>query len=325
MKKSNMLIAALAGLLFTTLAGCTSDSNPGEEAADAPVKVAVLNGPTGIGGIKLMDQPGQYEVAVYQSPDEITGKIITGEVDAAAVPSNLAAALYNKTDGQIVNLGPIALGMLYIVQNTGGENGTVSSIEDLAGKTVLVAAKGSTTEYLLAKLLAFYGLELGVDTFAEWFSNHSEVNAALLSEKGALAMIPEPFVSIAESKSSNVINVLDLNYEWNLATGMDLPMSSLIVQKSFAEGRPKDVEFLLSDYKASIEFVNTSKGAADLVAEKGFIPELDIAEKAIPGCNLVMFDDRQEGFAILKAFYEILFEADPKSIGGSLPDEDFYH
>jgi NitT/TauT family transport system substrate-binding protein len=102
-------------------------------------------------------------------------------------------------------------------------------------------------------------------------------------------------------------------------------MSALVAQKSIAENRKADIDAMLSDYKASIDFVNSSPDAAALISEKGFIPDMAVAERAIPGCNLVMFEDRQEGAALLKAFYEILFDAAPGSIGGNLPDEDFYY
>jgi NitT/TauT family transport system substrate-binding protein len=138
-------------------------------------------------------------------------------------------------------------------------------------------------------------------------------------------MLPEPFVSIAESRSENIRTVLDLNREWARATGSDLAMSALIAQRSFVNERKADVEALLLDYKESVDFVNGSPEAANLVAEKGFIPDAEIAGKAIPGCNLVLPAEKADRVSLLKAFYEILFEMEPKSIGGALPDEDFYY
>ena len=284
----------------------------------------MLNGPTGIGAAKLMDNPA-YEISVYQSPDEITGKIITGETDAAAVPANLAAALYNRTEGQIVTLGPIALGVLYIVQNVDDESEVISSISDLNGQTILAGGRGSTAEHILDKLLRSAGLVIDSDITIEWFSNHSDVNAALIARPGSIAMIPEPFVSVAKSRSENVKVVLDLNEEWRLAAGSELTMSVLIAQKDFVQNKNEMAEALLLDYKESIDFVNNSPDAAALISEKGFIPDAEIAKQAIPGCNLVFFENRQEGASLLKAFYEILFEIEPRSIGGSLPDENFYY
>ena len=342
MKKKNILIAiALILVLAVTVSACAPNSAPnvpsetesneayenGAELTEqhiAPINLAVLNGPTGIGAVKLMDNP-MYNVSVYQSPAEMIGRIVTGEVDVATVPANLAATLYNRTEGQIVALGPIALGVLFIVQNVNDESMVISTIDDLAGRTILAGGRGSTTEHILKKLLQEAGLDIETDVNMEWFLNHSEVNGMLVTRPGAIAMIPEPFVSIAKSNNENVRMVLDLNETWREATGGELTMSVLIAQASFVQSKPLALEMLLADFRDSIYFVNNSPEAPQLIAEKGFIPDVDIARKAIPGCNLVFFEDRQLGARFLRAFLEILYEIDSESIGGNLPNETFYY
>jgi NitT/TauT family transport system substrate-binding protein len=344
LKKSKLTIIALMIIVAVALVGCTGESpvsetengptevengsteteNGSAEENITPVNVAVLNGPTGIGLITLMDSPA-YDVSVYQSPAEIIGRIVTGEVDVAAVPANLAATLYNRTEGEVVSLGPIALGVLYIVQNVDDESDVITSIDDLAGKTILAGGRGSTTEHILNKLLQSAGLDIETDVNMEWFLNHSEVNATLVTRPGAIAKIPEPFVSIAQNHSENVRMVLDLNDAWRDATGGELTMSVLVAQRTFIEERPQMLETLLLDVQNSIDFVNNSPDAPALIYERGFIPDIEIAERAIPGCNLVFFEDRQQGSLLLRAFLEILYEIDAESIGGNLPDEDFFN
>jgi NitT/TauT family transport system substrate-binding protein len=340
LKKTNktiLITIILTLVLAIAFAGCTpntaqTDAGQNEalenltdaEAAISPINVAVLNGPTGIGAVKLMDNP-RYNVSVYQSPAEMIGRIVTGEVEVAAVPANLAATLYNRTEGQIVALGPIALGVLFIAQNVDDENAVISSISDLEGQTILAGGRGSTTEHILSKLLQSAGLDIESDVNMEWFLNHSEVNAMLVTRPGAIAMIPEPFVSIAKSNNEDVRMVLDLNEAWRSATDGELTMSVLIAQASFVQENPDLHKMLLSDFESSIYFVNNSQDAPQLIAEWGFIPDVDIARKAIPGCNLVFFEDRQIGAAFLRAFLEILYEIDAESIGGSLPNDTFYY
>jgi len=331
-KKFKVAAIIMVVVLFVSFAGCSGNGGNNVESADrpdwgVPVRVAVLNGPTGIGAALLFteEMAGYYDVSIYQSPDEIIGKVITGEVDVAAVPANLASILYNRTEGEVVNLGPIALGVLYIVQHIDDESEVISSISDLQGQTILAGGKGSTIEHILDKLLRSSGLVLDSDVEVEWFPSPSDVPASLLSRPGAVAMIPEPFVSIVKSRSENIRAVLDLNEEWRLATGSELTMSVLIAQRSFVQDRNDNVAALLLDFERSIYFVNNSPDAPALIAEKGFIPDAEIAAKAIPGCNLVFFQDRREGAALLRAFYEILYEIEPRSIGGSLPDENFYY
>ena len=322
-KLTAVTIIAMIMILTIALVGCAEEI-PAEPEDEAPINVAVLNGPTGIGAIQLMDKP-LYNVSVYQSPAEMIGRIVTGEVDVAMVPANLAATLYNRTEGDVVALGPVALGVLFIVQNVDDESEVISSISDLEGRTILAGGRGSTTEHILHKLLYSAGLDIETDVDMEWFLNHSEVNATLVTRPGAIAMIPEPFVSIAQSRSDDVRMVLDLNEAWRSATGSELTMSVLIAQRSFVEERQAALETLLSDVKNSIYFVNNSPDAPALISERGFIPDIEIARKAIPGCNLVFFEDRREGANLLRAFLEILYDIDAESIGGQLPDEDFYY
>ena len=307
-----------------TLENGSAEDSAGTVTLTTPINVAVLNGPTGIGAVKLMGNPN-YNVSVYQSPAEMIGRIVTGEVEIAAVPANLAATLYNRTDGQVVALGPIALGVLFIVQNVDDESELITSIDDLRGRTILAGGRGSTTEHILTKILQSNGLDIDTDVNMEWFLNHSEVNATLVTRPGAIAMIPEPFVSIAKSNNEDVRMVLDLNEAWRAATGGELTMSVLLAQNSFVQENPEALAMLLSDIQNSIYFVNNSPDAPYLIAERGFIPDVNIARKAIPGCNLVFFEDRQRGVSLLRAFLEILYEIDAESIGGNLPNETFYY
>lgn len=315
-----MLIILLSLLCFS---GCTIKGS-NKETGGAPVRIATINGPTGIGMVEMMTQPSKYEITVYQNPDELIGKVITGEVDAASLPANVGAVLYNKTEGQILAVSPVTLGVLYIVQNVNDSAGCITSVSDLRGKTILASGKGSSPEYILDHLLKTAGIDPQKDVSIKWLTSHTEVNAALLTEQDAIAMLPEPFVSIAAGKSPQISVALDLNQAWSEATGNPLAMSVFIVQKSFAEQRGEDLALLIGDYQKSVAFVNENPNAPDLVAEKGLLADAALARQAIPKCRIVFYTDRNEGASLLKAYYETLFAIDPKSVGGQPPNEDFY-
>ena len=322
---SLLLILVLA---FTLMTGCTSDEGQDSEVpqtVSAVVNVAALNGPTGMGMVKLMDMTDKYAITTYQAPTDIAPKLISGEVDVAALPSNMAAVLYNKTEGQIVAVSPIALGVLYIL----GNNADVSEPKDLAGKTIYASGQGGTPEYVLQKVLENAGLAIDKDVKVQWLANHVDVNQKLLSEEGAIAMIPEPFVSTAlAAGNENVSQIFDLNELWTEATGQALPMGVLVARKAFIEEREDDLKVLLNDYADSVEFVNGSvDDAAKLIVEKGFLGKDEIAKTAIPKCRIVLYagDDAKEGAEILKTFNETLFDMEPASVGGKLPNEDLYY
>ena len=314
------LILAMALTMFTA---CSSEEVP--STVSQTVNIAALNGPTGMAMVDLMDMEDKYAITTYQAPTDITAKIINGEVDVAAVPSNLAAVLYNKTEGDIVAVSPIALGMLQIL----GNNADVQEVSDLAGQTIIASGQGGPPEYVLQTVLQANGLTIYEDVNVQWVANHSEVNTQLLSQEGTIAMIPEPFVSTALAQGQEgVTKLFDLNELWEEATGQQLPMGVLVATRSFAEDRSDDLKVLLSDLQASVDYVNDSPAeAAKAIVEHGFIGDEAIAEAAIPNCHIVLYtgDNAAEGIEMLKTFNQTLYDMDPASVGGALPDENLYY
>lgn len=329
-KQSSVLLALLLVvlLMMTALTGCgqtAADDTDIPDTVSAVVNVAALNGPTGMGMVKLMDMSDKYAVTTYQAPTDITGKLISGEVDVAALPSNMAAVLYNKTEGQVVAVSPIALGVLYML----GNDTDVAEVKDLAGKTIYASGQGGTPEYVLQRVLEEAGLTAGEDVTLSWLASHADVNQKLLSEPGAIAMVPEPFVSTAlAAGNENVAQLFDMNELWTEATGQALPMGVLVARKAFVDERGDDLAVLLNDYQGSVDFVNgDADEAAKLIVEKGFIGKEEIAKTAIPKCQIVLFagENAEEGADILRTFNEIMFEMAPASVGGALPNEDLYY
>ena len=307
------------------LAGCGGGDSDVPETVRDIVTVAALNGPTGTGMVPLMDMTDTYAVETYQSPTDVTAKLIKGEVDVAALPSNMAAVLYNKTEGQVVAVSPIALGVLHIL----GNNVEIAEPSQLKGQTIVASGQGGTPEYVLQKVVEAAGLKLYEDVQVEWLANHAEVNAKLLSQEGTIAMIPEPFVSTALAAGKDgVAEVFDMNTLWKDATGQELPMGVLVATKAFVEEKGDDLKVLLNDLQSSVDFVNGSPAeAAQLIVEKGFIGKAEIAEAAIPNCHIVLYagDKASEGAEILKTFNQTLFEINPQAVGGKLPADDLYY
>lgn len=327
-KLSNKRILAILlslALILTFAAACGKSVNTPADTVSEIVNIATLNGPTGMGMVKMMDMTDKYAISTYQSPTDIAPKLISGEVDVAALPSNMAAVLYNKTQGQIVAVSPVVLGVLYIL----GNDVDLQNVSDLKGKTIYASGQGGTPEYVLQKVLETAGLDAEKDVTVKWLANHADVNQKLLSEEGSIAMIPEPFVSTALATGGETVKQLfDLNEEWKNATGQELPMGVLVASKEFVTEKQADLEVLLSDYADSVDFVNgDAKEAAALIVEKGFIGKEAIAESAIEKCKIVLFagNNAAEGMDILKTFNETLYEMAPASVGGELPDEEMYY
>ena len=321
-------------------ADVTPEPTP-EHTADVqdtvPVRFAVLAGPTGVGAAKLLadNEAGEsrntYELTVATDNSEIAAKLTNGEMDIACMASNVAANLYNKTNGGIQALCLSTLGVLYVLES--GEEGfkpTVSSLADLYGETIYATGQGANPEYVLDYLLSVNELNPETDVEIVW-KTAQEVQAALLTGEAKYAMLPVPAATAAlvqakKSETRDVYSVLDLTEEWeNVAEESVLTMTTVVVRTAFVQEHPDVVAAFLEEYGASIAYVNENvDDAAKLVVQFGIVPAEPIAKLAIPDCNLVFITGEQMRTQI-QGYYQVLFQADPASIGGGIPDDAFYY
>ena len=338
MKKS--LAACLALVMCLSLAACggKEDETPAEEPVN--VRVAALKGPTAMGMVKMMKDSDEkmaqitdsseaydgesgnlYNFTLAASADEVTPGLMQGELDIACVPANLASVLYNRTEGGIVTLAVNTLGVLYIVEN----GNSVQSMADLAGKTIVASGKGSTPEYALRYLLSENGIDPDTGVTIDWKSEHSECVAALASGSATIAMLPQPFVTVAQTQLPDLRVALDLTEEWDaLDNGSALLTGVVVARADFVEEHPAAVEQFLTSYAESVEWVNDNTAdAAQLIGDYGIV-DAAVAEKALPYCNIVCITGT-EMMDKLSGYLSVLWEQDEASVGGAMPNDDFYY
>lgn len=305
-----------------------SEETPAEDVA--AIRVAALQGPTAIGMLSLMEKndaqetANEYEFSLVASPEEMTSKILSGEVDIAAVPTNLAPVLYKKTEGSIQMAALNTMGVLYVVEK-GGE--TISSVADLAGKTILSSGQGSVPEYAFNAILSQNGIDPATDVNIVYKTEHSEVAAALASGEATVAVLPQPFVSTVLSKQSDVRVALDLTEEWDkVYPESGLTMGCVVVQSDFAQQHTDALNAFLDEYRVSAEAAADPANLdhiAQLCADKELFTK-EVALQAIPECNIV-FKEGDEMKQIASGFFQVLYDANPQSVGGSLPDDGLYY
>ena len=299
---------------------------PETEPQRADFRVAALKGPTAMGLVKAMDQADQgelpYTFTLAGAADEVTPLLIKGELDMACVPANLASVLYNKTEGQIVTLAITTLGVIYIVEK--GE--TLTSLADLAGKSMVGAGKGSTPEFGLRYLLSENGIDPDTGLTIDWKSEHSECVAALASGASTIALLPQPFVTVAQTKIEGLRVALDLTEEWDaLDNGSGMVTGVIVARKDVVEANPEGVAAFLADYAESVEWVNSNNAdAAQLISAYGIVEAAPIAEKALPHCNIVCITGA-EMKETLSGYLDALSAQAPQAVGGKVPGEEFYY
>ena len=308
-------------ILFSILSIFSLCAQPvAEETEAVTLNIAALKGPTAMGMVEMMETSGDsYTFTLEGSPDAITPRIAKGEIDIAAVPANLAAVLYNNTKGVKV-IAVNTLGVLYLVGNGEME---INRREDLLGKTIYSAGKGSTPQYALESILSALNLEEGKDVFVEWKSEHAECVAALLSDTESIAMLPQPFATSALMQNKSLSIVLDLNELWESINGSPLITGCLIARSEVLEKYKEAVESFLSLYSSSVNWVNSNNAEASLLIEKYGIIKAAVAAKALPYCNIVCMRGEEMKKA-LNIYYNSLYSLNPKSVGGSIPSEEIY-
>ena len=330
MKKITVLLISLL-LVLPLVVGCSTTEDPLEvpkvetqEPKTAEVtKVIALKGPTGMGMAKLIsDNDEKYSFELTNMPDAVSSALLSNTVDIAALPTNLASVLYNKTEGKVKVIALNTLGVLHIVNS----DGTISDISDLKGKTIGATGQASTPEYILRYILKENGIDPDNDVTINFYTDHAELATQMISGNITIGMLPEPQVSTVLMKNENCKAVIDLTKEWEkISPESALVQGCIVVREEFLKEYPDSVKNFLEEYKASVEFANTSEEAPKTVADLGIVGSEAIAKKAIPNANICYIDSSNNMKEKLSGFLKVLFDANAKSVGGALPDDNFYY
>ena len=337
MKKVRAIVSLLLALtlaLSLTACGGQANSEPEqpetqEELTAAEINLYVLSGPTGIGAMNLWaasdagETKNTYHITMPGANDEVVAALSKGDADIAAVATNLAATLYNKTDGGVTVLAVNTLGVLSLLSN-GQEAATVS---ELKGKTIYAPGQGANPEYILRYVLSGNGLDPDKDVTLRFVGEGSELLTVWQSDPEAVILAPQPVATSILMQNENAKTLFDMTEEWDKIAGGDstLMMGYVIVRNEFLQANPGAVELFLQEYAASIEKAQSDvEGTAALCQQYGLIPKAALAQKAIPSCGLT-FVTGAEMKTGLSGYLQVMLDANPKSVGGALPGDGFYY
>lgn len=340
MKKSRNLLLLLSILVLSFLfAACSSsqdankdtekkdNSKKEEEVKKIDINIAAMKGPTAIGMVNLFDSTdsktssNNYKYQIFGTPDEVSTGLMSGSLDIAAVPANLASVLYNKSEGKIVVAAINTTSVLYIVE-TGD---SIKSVADLKGKTIYSSGQGTTPEYTLRHLLLENDIDPDKDVEIVFKSEATEVASILKTTKNAVAMLPEPFVTIAKTSNENLKVALNVGEEWEkLNKDSSVVTGVIVMRKDFIEKNDSAVKAFLKEYEASTTMANKEIDKTAALLEKYDIFKAAIAKTAIPNCNVVYIDgDLMK--SKLSSYLKVLFDQNPKAVGGKIPEDNFYY
>lgn len=334
--KRVLAFALILVLIVGVFAGCGkgkgNEVNNGKVSEDGKkggnVRITAIAGPTGVGMVNLMQNSADkkttntYTFDVVSDPTQAVAAITSGEADIAAVPTNLAATLYKKTEGKVRVLAVNTLGVLHILEN--GES--IKSIKDLKGKTIYTDAKnkGANPEYILRYLLEQNGLKPDENVRIEFAA---DLDAAMASGEAKIALVPEPKASTYMMQNKSIRRALNVTEEWNKVSDEDcaLMMGCVIARADFVEKNPDAIALFLEDYMTSIQVAKSNvEATATLCETYKIIPKAAVARQALPNCGLTYVTGNLMKKQ-LSAYLKVMFDYDPTVVGGALPKDDFYY
>lgn len=318
-KLISLLLAVTLSLGLLCACGARKD--------DTAINLGVFQGPTGIGAAYLIDQAknnqslNKYSITTAQNATDLAAQITSGTLDIAAMPTNVAANLYNKTNGEIQIVALNTLGVLYILEN----GNSVNSISDLRGKTIYATGQGAVPEYTLNFLLEQANLKPGEDVTVTYLDTNEAAAKAAAGDID-LCMLPVPFATTVLEKNHDIRQAIDLTQEWNNTVGDsgNIVTGCIVARRDFIENNKAKLNTFLDEYHESVGHIITADDAAQLVVECGIVSDESIAEKAIEKSNIVCITGSDMKPAI-NGFFEVLFNANPASIGGKMPDDGIYY
>ena len=296
-----------------------------EDAKHYDANLSMLAGPTSVGAINMVEESknGESNFTINESvdgaPDALVPKLVSGQADLAIIPANLAATLYNKTEGKVKVLATNSLGVLYVVTKGDVE---INSIEDLAnyGEEILASGKGATPEIAINKILEANGYS-SENLNINYLAQANEAAQKLIAGEAKVAILPEPMVSSVLIKAEDAKVAIDLNELYEKAAGYPLISSVLVGRSEYLA--TIDVEKLLETFKDSIEKAKANPEETAALLEKYDIMPAPVAKKAIPNLALEYIDgDRLK--EMMAKHLEDLNNTNPQLIGGSIPEDDFY-
>lgn len=323
-KKMGAFLLSLLLLLLVGMTGC------GKQEEAGSIRVGSLKGPTTMGMVAMMQKAqegtleteNQYEFQMETGADVLLAKMVQGELDIALVPANVAAVLYQKTQGGVQVIDINTLGVLYLVS----ENEEIDTLEELKGQTIYLTGKGTTPDYVLQYLLSESGIALNEVTL-EYKAEAAEVLSSLAQNPGAVGLLPQPFATVAQLQKEELVEIMDLTEQWQMLqgeNGSQMVTGVTVARKEFVEAHPEWIEEFIRLHEDSVTTVNEDPAAAaELVVAFGIVEKAPVAQKAIPKCNLTCIQGTEMQQA-LAGYLEALFEMEPTSVGGALPAEDFY-
>lgn len=329
MKNFKRIFAILmAAVMLFSFASC-KDGNGGvtdpEETTsyirENKTRISVLDGVDILGTAKLkVSRDYAYTVTTCNDAAEIMNMVTEGKADLAALPLDLAAKLYNTTNGGVKIIAVNNLGALHLLTS----DKEATEFSDMKGETVYATGKGGYYEYYINYILTQNGIDPEKDVTIEYKEQDELINFAL-SGNAKFCFIPEPYATRVVMENEEMNRFINLVAQWEKAAGTKPVQGVVVARTEYIEQNPEYIEQFLSQNEVSLNFLNVdgTQGPSFLL-NNNYFSTLEIAQACIPACNLV-FMKGEDMKPEIKGVFDVFYGVDPASVGGAIPDDSIFY
>lgn len=313
MKFKKILVAIIFAIMAVfTLSSCDELIIPEEKQEIS------LIAPTGTPTLILSQSIEEYEkvdAEIVSGPNALAAEFAKGEKDIIVAPINLGAKLaVSSDDFKYVMFHTLVWCNYYVVSTT-----PISSFEELDGKDVTLFGQNSTPDIVFRSLMAHYQINPNLT----YMSSVADANKMLVSKQADIIVSAEPALSAILAKGD--FHVYSLAEEWTKVAefdGADIPQAAIFVNKESIE---KTKQFL-NIVERNVKKVESNK--EDVVAaakrvDKLLAPTEEVLVSAITRCNFKINENEKESIDLY--FSKVIELGLGATVGGKLPDEEFYY
>lgn len=327
--KKILSLALILSLSITLLIGCNKSKETTNISVENETKVKVIvsapKSPVAIPILRMVEtnvlgEENKIDLKLYSSMEEMTALATSNDYSFMSIAVNSAATLYNKNmDIKLINVG--TWGGMYLVTT----DKSCNNWEDLKGKQLYVPNKGSVPDVIAQYFLNKHNIKVGSDVEFV-YSTHPEIAQLIKSGKAIYAIDAEPFATSNKENISNYNIVSDYVNEWKKSQGdeYDLPASCIITNGKFLSDNEELVNKFNEEYEKALKWTKENPVEASQLAEKYLNSDSNLMEKAIPNIPM-LYKTSIEAKSDIEKYYNILLDFKAESIGGKLPDENFYY
>jgi len=277
----------------------------------------------------LDDLADEVRFTHWRDPDQLRVMALGGQAQVLAMPTNVAANLYNRGTGlRLLNIS--TWGVLWVVSR----DDTLTTLSDLRGKEIAMPFRADMPDILFQALAREQGLDPRNDVKLRYVGSPLDAMQLLIMRRVDHALLAEPAVSMALRRTQSfpvrlvaptLHRSVDLQDEWGRTFKREarVPQAGIAIMGAALEN-PELADHIQLAYRESLQWCRDhAEECGRLVADHldMLMPEAVTDAIAVSQLEVIPAVEARDELEFL---FKLLMRDSPALVGGALPDDGFY-